>query len=183
MHGTPLDLVRRQAEVLDLPLQVMRIPSEASNQVYEARLEEALTPLLEEGFSTVVAGDLFLEDVRDYRKEAIESIGAQALFPLWLRDTSWLAHWFLDRGNRAVVTAVDTTQLDASFVGRTYDEDFLDDLPDEVDPCGEHGAFHTFVTDGPSFQAPIPVTVGETRREGRMCTVQLTAAEEEDLPE
>lgn len=176
MHGTPLDLVRQQAEALDIPLHVMRIPPEAPNEVYEARLSDTLAPLLDDGFSTVVAGDLFLEDVRDYRKRVIESSGARALFPLWLRDTTWLAHWFLNRGCRAVVTAVDTTQLDSSFVGRPYDETFLEDLPDEVDPCGEHGAFHTFVTDGPGFSRPVPVKVGASRQEGQMCTVQLSSA-------
>jgi uncharacterized protein (TIGR00290 family) len=174
MHGTPLRLIERQADALDLPLHVMRVPKLPPNEVYEARLEAALTPLLEDGFSTVVAGDLFLEDVRAYREQAIEALGATALFPLWERDTTWLAQRFLERGYRAVVTAVDTTQLDPSFVGRAYDETFLDDLPEEVDPCGEHGAFHTFVTDGPPFREPVPVTVGAVAAGERMHTVPLS---------
>jgi diphthamide synthase (EF-2-diphthine--ammonia ligase) len=125
----------------------------------------------------VVAGDLFLEDVRAYREEALEAIGARTLFPLWQRDTTWLARRFLERDYRAVVTAVDTTQLDASFVGRDYDASFLDELPDAVDPCGEYGAFHTFVTDGPPYRRPVPVTVGERRENGRMRTVSLSWAE------
>lgn len=177
MHGVPRPLVERQAEALDLPLHVMRVPPQPPNEVYEQRLEAALTPLLDAGFTTVVAGDLFLDDVRDYREQAIEAVGGRALFPLWQRDTTWLAQRFLDRGYRAVVTAVDTTQLDPSFVGRPYDENFLQDLPDDVDPCGEHGAFHTFVTDGPPFQWSIPVTVGEARGEGRMRTVRLASDE------
>jgi len=183
MHGTPLRLVRRQADALGVPLHVMRVPSMPSNEVYEARLDAALTPLLEEGFSTVVAGDLFLDDVRAYRKQAIEALGATALFPLWQRDTTWLARRFLERGYRAVVTAVDTTQLDAAFAGRTYDEAFLDDLPDEVDPCGEHGAFHTFVTDGPPFRHEIPVAVGAVEAGERMHTVRLSSPDGSSPPE
>ncbi|PSQ79127.1 MAG: hypothetical protein BRD33_01045 [Bacteroidetes bacterium QH_6_63_17] len=175
MHGTPLGLVQRQANALDLPLHVMRVPPRPSNEVYEARLEAALTPLLDAGFSTVVAGDLFLEDVRAYREEVIEALGATALFPLWQRDTAWLARRFLERDYRAVVTSIDTTRLDASFAGRTYDEAFLDDLPDEVDPCGEHGAFHTFVTDGPPFRREIPVTVGAAEAGERMHTARLVS--------
>ena len=178
MHGTPLQLIEQQADALDLPIHVMRVPPMPPNDVYEARLEAALTPLLEDGFSTVVTGDLFLGDVRDYRQEGIEALGATALFPLWQRDTTWLAHRFLERGYRAVVTAVDTTQLDASFAGRAYDKAFLDDLPDEVDPCGEHGAFHTFVTDGPPFRQPVSVTVEEGAAGERMHTVRLTPADE-----
>jgi len=183
MHGTPLRLVRRQADALGVPLHVMRVPSMPSNEVYEARLDAALTPLLEEGFSTVVAGDLFLDDVRAYREQAIEALGATALFPLWQRDTTWLARRFLERGYRAVVTAVDTTQLDAAFAGRTYDEAFLDDLPDEADPCGEHGAFHTFVTDGPPFRHEIPVAVGAAEAGERMHTVRLSSPDGSSPPE
>ncbi len=181
MHGTSLRLIQRQADALDLPVHVMRVPHMPTNEVYEARLEAALTPLLEDGFSTVVAGDLFLEDVRAYREQAIEDIGATALFPLWQRDTTWLAQRFLERGYRAVVTAVDTTQLDASFAGRAYDESFLDDLPEGVDPCGEHGAFHTFVTDGPPFQQPVPVTVGAAESGERMHTIRLSPTDESPL--
>jgi uncharacterized protein (TIGR00290 family) len=175
MHGTPLTLVQRQADALDLPLHVMRVPPRPPNDVYEARLDAALTPLLETGFSTVVAGDLFLDDVRAYREEALETLGARPLFPLWQRDTAWLARRFLERGYRAVVTSVDTTQLDSSFVGRTYDDAFLDDLPDEIDPCGEHGAFHTFVTDGPPFRREISVTVGAMDAGERMQTARLVS--------
>jgi uncharacterized protein (TIGR00290 family) len=175
MHGTPLALVQRQADALDLPLHVMRVPPRPPNEVYEARLEAALTPLLDAGFSTVVAGDLFLEDVRAYREQVIEALGATALFPLWQRDTAWLARRFRERDYRAVVTSVDTTQLDASFAGRTYDEAFLDDLPDAVDPCGEHGAFHTFVTDGPPFRREISVTVGAMDAGERMQTARLVS--------
>jgi len=177
MHGTPLRLIEQQADALDLPLHVMRVPKRPPNDVYEARLEAALTPFLDEGFSTVVAGDLFLEDVRDYRQHVIEALGATALFPLWQRNTRWLAQRFLERGYRAVVTAVDTTILDASFAGRAYDEAFLDDLPESVDPCGEHGAFHTFVTDGPSFRRAVPVSIGAVEEGERMCTVRLSLAD------
>lgn len=178
MHGTPLRLIQQQADALGLPLHVMRVPSRPSNEVYEARLHGALAPLLDDGFRTVVAGDLFLDDVRAYREQAIEEIGATAFFPLWQRDTTWLAHRFLERGYRAVVTAVDTTKLHASFAGRAYDASFLDDLPEDVDPCGEHGAFHTFVTNGPPFRQPVPVRVGDERTGERMHTVQLLPADD-----
>mgnify|MGYP006281925535 CR=1 FL=1 len=179
MHGTPLALIERQAAALDIPLHVMRVPPNASNATYEERLERALGPLLAEGVGTVAAGDLFLEDVKAYRERVLNTVGGKPLFPLWKRDTTWLAHRFVERGYRAVVTSVDQTQLDGNFVGRTYDESFLDDLPDGVDPCGEHGAFHTFVMDGPPFQAPVSVEVGEPHGEGRMRYVRLHVPDEE----
>jgi uncharacterized protein (TIGR00290 family) len=158
----------------------MRVPPNASNPTYEERLERALGPLLGEGYHTVVAGDLFLEDVRAYRDEVLRTVGAKPLFPLWKRDTEWLARRFVGRGYRAVVTSVDTTQLDPAFLGRSYDDAFLEDLPATVDPCGENGEFHTFVVDGPPFSAPVPVEVGEQHGEGRMQYVRLRLAEEAD---
>ncbi|MEF8816564.1 MAG: hypothetical protein V5A58_07230 [Salinibacter sp.] len=179
MHGTPRVLIEQQADALGLPLHVMRVPPQPPNEVYEARLEAVLGPLLETGNSTVVAGDLFLDDVRAYREQLLRSLGARPLFPLWRRDTEWLAQRFLERGYRATVTAVDTTQLDASFLGRPYDEAFLEDLPDAVDPCGERGAFHTFVSDGPPFARPVPVEGKARETEGRIRTIRLVSAKNE----
>lgn len=177
MHGTPLTLIERQADALQIPLYIMRVPPNPSNATYEERLERTLGPLLAKGFRTVVAGDIFLEDVKAYRENVLRTIGAIPLFPLWKRDTAWLAHRFLERGYRSVVTSVDTTQLDAAFVGRTYDKSLLRDLPADIDPCGEHGSFHTFVSDGPPFREPVPVEVTGQRGEGRMRYAQLRAAE------
>lgn len=177
MHGTPLTLLRQQADLLGIPLHVMRVPPNASNATYEARLERTLGPLLAEGIRTVAAGDLFLEDVKAYRARVLRTLGATPMFPLWKRDTDWLARHFLERGYQAVVTSVDRTQLGAEFVGRRYDEAFLDALPDGVDPCGEHGEFHTFVIDGPPFECPIPVNIGDQHGEGRMRYARLRLAE------
>ena len=178
MHGTPLGLVQKQAEALQLPLHTMHVPPNASNATYEERLERALGPLLAEGADLVAAGDLFLEDVKAYRESLLRRIGASALFPLWKRDTEWLARRFVERGYRAVVTSVDTTHLDPAFVGRRYDSSFLDELPDDVDPCGEHGAFHTFVTGGPPFEQRVPVSVEGEHGDGRMRYARLRPAPE-----
>lgn len=181
MHGTPLSLIQQQADALGIPLHTMRVPPNASNATYEERLERALAPLLAEGFGTVVAGDLFLEDVKAYRERVLRTLGATPLFPLWKRDTTWLANWFLERKYRAVVTSVDTTLMEPDAVGRWYDASFLEALSDRVDPCGEHGAFHTFVVDGPSFERPVPVEVGEQHGEGRMRYVRLRTAAAEGV--
>lgn len=182
MHGTPLSLIERQAEAIGIPLHVVRLPPNASNDTYEAHLGQALAPLMKEGFSTVAVGDLFLEDIRAYRERVLSKIGIRPLFPLWKRDTSWLARHFTERGYQAIVTSVDTSQLDPTFVGRSYDKSFLRDLPDDVDPCGENGAFHTFVTDGPPFQDHVSVSLGESYEEGRMRYVKLRTGEGAEAP-
>lgn len=173
MHGVGLPFIERQAEALSLPLEVMRLPEGAPNDVYEARLEEALAPLEARGFSAVVAGDLHLEDVRAYRETLLRRLGFEAVFPIWQEDTSRLARRFIERGYRAVVTSVDTEQLSSGFVGRAFDEAFLADLPEGVDPCGENGEFHTFVFDGPPFAHAVSFQVGAPYQEGQMCYARL----------
>jgi diphthamide synthase (EF-2-diphthine--ammonia ligase) len=119
------------------------------------------TPPLD-GIVAMASGDLFLEDVRAYREERLAAAGKDALFPLWGRDTMRLAHEFVEAGFEAVVCCLDPRKLDPSFAGRSYDVEFLADLPEDVDPCGERGEFHTFVHAGPVLAAPVDVWVGET---------------------
>ncbi|PEN14935.1 hypothetical protein CRI94_01185 [Longibacter salinarum] len=174
-HGTPTDLIEQQANALGLPLHLMCVPPEPSNATYEEHLERALAPLRAQGVAAVAAGDLHLEDIRRYRSNLFRRFQMTPMFPIWGRDTHVLAQDMLDRGFQSVVSSVDTTQLDARYVGRAYNEEFLSDLPDGVDPCGENGEFHTFTTDAPMFAEAIPVCVTETRGTGRMRYAQLSS--------
>ena len=161
MHAVRRSLLEQQAERLALPLHVVAIPSPCPNDVYEARMGEAMDVAAGEGVQAVVFGDLFLEDVRLYREQALAPTGIVPVFPLWSRPTDVLAREIVRCGIRAVLTCVDPAQLSPSFVGRPYDEELLHDLPADVDPCGERGEFHTFVWDAPSFSSPIPIRTGE----------------------
>lgn len=167
MHGVREELLDAQGASVGLPLSKVRIPFPCPNGVYEERTGAVVAALLAEGADAFAFGDLFLQDVRAYREEALRPTGARALFPLWLRDTTELAHIFLREGFRAVLVTVDPAKLDPSFAGREYDEDFLADLPPGVDPCGENGEFHTFVYDGPPFRQRLAITRGDVvKRDG-----------------
>jgi len=161
MHGVREMLLERQAAELGLPCYKVPIPSPCPNDVYEAAMERAVLQAKSEGVSHFVFGDLFLEDIRKYREERLAPAGIAAVFPLWQRDTRVLAEEMVTAGLRAVVTCVDPRKLARSFAGRVFDARFLADLPAGVDPCGENGEFHTFVTDGPMFRRPIAVRAGE----------------------
>jgi uncharacterized protein (TIGR00290 family) len=178
-HGTPLSLIRRQADAMDLPLHVMTVPPEPSNATYEERFERALAPLRAQGISSVAAGDLHLEDIRAYREGLMKRLQMTPRFPIWNRDSHVMARDMLDRGMESIVVSVDTTQLDASFTGRRYDESFLADLPHGVDPCGENGEFHTFTFNAPMFERPVPVEVVGEHGTGRMRYARLGATEDE----
>jgi len=168
MHGVRRSLLRQQALSAGLPLFEVPIPKNATNDVYEREIKVALIKLKKElGISTVVFGDLFLEDIREYREKLLSGPGLNCLFPLWRRDTRELAEYFITSGFRAVLCTIDPKKLDSSFCGREFDRSFLTEIPENVDPCGENGEFHTFVFDGPVFQQPIGIKIGEVvEREG-----------------
>lgn len=161
-HGVRRSVQERQVESLGLPLDVVTLPPEPSNEAYERVMNRAMRRHRERGVERIVYADLFLEDVRAYREERLDDTGLEGWWPLWGRDTTALAREFLDAGFRAIVVAADTEPFDSDAVGRAFDDDFLTDLPAGVDPCGERGAFHTFVHDGPGFDGPVPIEVGET---------------------
>ncbi|NMO92985.1 ATP-binding protein [Actinomycetospora sp. TBRC 11914] len=161
MSRVPTELLRRQAAALDLPLHLVELPWPCPNEVYEERTGAAWAQLRRDGADEVVFGDLFLADVRAYRERSLDGTGVAARFPLWERPTGDLAAGMLAAGLRAVVVCVDPAQAPASLAGRPWDADLLRELPDGVDPCGENGEFHTFVTDGPGFARPVDVVVGD----------------------
>ena len=162
MHGVREDLLYRQAKAAGLPLRVVRIPQTCSNETYESLFAQETDALRQEGVERYAFGDLYLQDVRDYRERQLGRSDLKAVFPLWGLDTNQLAESFIQQGFKAIVVTVDPKKLDPSFVGRDYDLDFLADLPPGVDPCGENGEFHTFVHAGPIFKSPIAVERGES---------------------
>ena len=162
MHAVRRPLLEAQAAAVGVPLVEVGIPAVCSNEVYEERMAAALAspPLAE--VEEFAFADLFLADIRAYREGRLAAIGRRATFPIWGRETGALARRFVDAGFAATLVCVDPRQLDRSFAGRAFDAELLRDLPAGVDPCGENGEFHTFVTAGPIFSAPVPVEHGET---------------------
>ena len=163
IHGVRRSLLFAQTKSLGLPVYEIVLEPKSSNEQYDAAVERALADLRRRHpeVRRIAYGDLFLEDVRRYREERLGPLGFEGTFPLWGRPTDTLAREFVDRGFEARLVCVDTTQLDASFAGRRYDHALLDALPPSVDPCGERGEFHTFVSNGPGFSVPVPYDVGE----------------------
>ncbi|PSQ19846.1 ATP-binding protein [Halobacteriales archaeon QS_8_69_26] len=161
MHGVRPELVERQAAAAGLPLDVLELPADPSNEEYEAAMTGQLREYADRGIDRAVFADVFLSDVRAYREENLSDTPLSGYWPLWGRDTEDLVEELLAAGFRATVVCVDGSALDRSFVGRDLDRDCLADLPEGVDPCGENGEFHTFVRDCPAFEAPVHVETGE----------------------
>jgi uncharacterized protein (TIGR00290 family) len=160
MHGVRETLLEAQADRLGLPLERVEIPSPCPNEVYEREMGRTVERLHAQGVEHIVFGDLFLEDIRTYREQRLAGTGISPIFPLWGRPTAQLAREMISGGLRATVVCVDPRQLAPRFAGREFDDEFLAELPEGVDPCGERGEFHTFVHAMPSFRSPIGVNVG-----------------------
>jgi uncharacterized protein (TIGR00290 family) len=160
MHAVRRELLEAQADRLGLPLRSVDIPQDCSHEHYATLMARALERASRDGITGMIFGDLFLEDVRRYRIDMLRGTGIAPIFPLWGRQTSQLASEMVTGGVKALITCVDPMKLDAGFVGRPFDRDFLADLPEGADPCGENGEFHTFVYDTPSFRSPLAVEKG-----------------------
>lgn len=161
MHGLSRALLEKQLTALALPYRLLELPESPSNATYERNWQNLLCNLKKEGYQRAVFGDIFLQDLRDYREALLKANGFTGCFPLWKEDTRVLFRRFLEAGFKALVVAVDAQVLSPSFLFRELDESFLNDLPSGVDPCGENGEFHTFCYAGPLFQAPVAFKCGE----------------------
>jgi uncharacterized protein (TIGR00290 family) len=161
MHGLREELLDIQVQRLQLPIQKIYFPAEVSMSSYDETMRKATKSLVAEGFQYGIFGDIFLEDLRNYREEKLKEVGITGIFPLWKKDTKTLLEEFISLGFKAITVCVNAKLLDESFVGRIIDESFINDLPSTVEPCGENGEFHTFVFDGPLFSSPIEFTIGE----------------------
>lgn len=162
MHGVHVSLLEKQAESLGFDLIKMEIPKEPSMEQYREIMTSTMNQIQARGVTHSIFGDIFLEDLRKYREDQLKEIGMEAVFPLWKQNTSDLIREFLRLGFKTIVTCVNETYLDKSFAGRIIDESFINDLPENVDPCGENGEFHTFTFDGPLFKVPVQFETGET---------------------
>ena len=161
MHGVRRVLLESQAKSLGFPLYKIFISKRSSDEEYGQKMKEALTHFSKLGVTSVAFGDIFLEDLREYREKQLSKVGMEGIFPLWKKDTSALAHAFINLGFRAILTSTDSKVLDRKFVGREIDEEFLAQIPPSVDPCGENGEFHSFVFSGPIFGERVFFRVGE----------------------
>lgn len=160
MHGTPESLLRAQAKSLGLPLTVIGLPENCDNHEYETRLAEGLAPFREAGIEHIACGDLFLDDIRQWRESSFQAMDWRPIFPIWGTPTSELVRELLAVPWQLVITCIDTQALPESLLGRFLDQELVNSLPSNVDPCGENGEYHSFVCNGPGFEHSIEVVQG-----------------------
>lgn len=171
MHGVRVELLQQQAQSTGLPLHIIHIPHPCGNDAYADTMRSFVGEAKNDDIECFAFGDLFLEEVRRYREERLKGTGITPIFPIWGIPTRELSRTMIAAGLKAKITCIDPKRIADAFAGREYDESFLDDIPADVDPCGEHGEFHSFAFDGPMFQYAIEISLGETvHRDGFVFT-------------
>ena len=162
MHGVRLELLEKQAHAIGLPLQKMFVSRRSSNEEYLQRLTNCLLSYKGQGVTSFAFGDIFLEDLKRWREENLAKLGLRGIFPLWKRDSRELIREFVALGFGSVICCVNEAYLDPGWLGRTIDAEFVKTMPDNVDPCGENGEFHSFAFAGPIFKGPLRIKIGAT---------------------
>jgi len=161
MHGVRVELLQKQADSIGLPLEIIEIPYPCSNDEYEKIMGQFVEKAKNDNIECFAFGDLFLEDVRNYREEKLKNSGIKPIFPIWGTPTDMLSREMIRSGLKTVITCINPKQTPKEFIGKIFDENFLDLLPETIDPCGENGEFHSFVFDGPMFKEQIKIVVGD----------------------
>lgn len=164
VHGVREELLDLQVQNVGLPCHKVYMPSPCSNEIYEQKTRDVTDKLKLDGVTHVIFGDLYIEDIRDYRINQMKRAGLSCVFPLWEKDTTRLSQEMIDSGLRSIITCIDPNKLDKSFAGREFGPEFLADLPDNIDPCGENGEFHSVVIKGPMLKNNINVKIGEVKK-------------------
>jgi uncharacterized protein (TIGR00290 family) len=182
MHAVRIELLQQQAESVGLPIHIINIPHPCSNEQYEAVMGKFIKKVKQKKIKFMAFGDIFLEDVRQYRENKLAGTGIEPLFPLWGIPTDQLSQEMVNKGLRAQITCVDPKVLSPEFVGFEYSSSFLERIPKNVDPCGERGEFHTFAFDGPIFNKKIIFTVGEVVHRDGFVFVDLLPGEHMKIP-
>jgi uncharacterized protein (TIGR00290 family) len=161
MHGLHETMLDAQVAMMGIDVKKVKLPASPNDEIYKNAMLQALDELKQEGITTAAFGDIFLEDLRHYREHQLEQAGFDAIFPVWQKCQIGMVHTMKEIGLEAVVVCVNEKYLGKEFLGRKVDPDFLQDLPDNVNPCGEHGEFHTYVYNAPYFKAPVKYKQGE----------------------
>ena len=161
MHGLSEKMLQIQCKAIGIPLEIMYLPASDKMDTYTTLIEKHTLSLKEKGYTHTAFGDIFLEDLKTYREQQLLKVGLKAVFPLWEKNTKALIYEFLDLGFKSVIVAANAKWFGEEFVGSIITKALIDSLPEDVDPCGENGEFHTFCFDGPIFANTIQYKIGE----------------------
>jgi uncharacterized protein (TIGR00290 family) len=153
-HGLDRKLIALQAQAMGLPILQQKVTWET----YEVGFKDALAKLKLKGITSLVTGDIYLQEHKDWIDRVCGEVGVKAVLPLWEMDSAQLLTDFIGAGFKAIIVSVKARFLGKEWLGRQVDSKLASELGQlAIDVCGEAGEFHTFVYDGPTFKKPIKI--------------------------
>ncbi|MGR3812102.1 Dph6-related ATP pyrophosphatase [Jiulongibacter sp. NS-SX5] len=161
MHGVHEELLEHQSSLMGMKVEKLYLTESVLMKEYDQLMHSKFTSFKTRGFERAIYGDIFLEDLKIYRDNNLKRANLKGVYPLWKRSSEELLEEFWDLGFKTTVVSINGSLLEKSFCGQELDRDFIKELPKGIDPCGENGEFHTFVTDGPYFKEPLKVKLNE----------------------
>lgn len=160
MHGLRREVLEAQTRSIGILLDILELPENPSMEEYGMKMKGKIQNLKSQNYTHAAFGDIFLEDLKKYREDMLSPYGIKTVFPLWKKNTKTLANDFLSLGYRAVIICINSLKLSESFLGEELTKRVIERLPENVDPCGENGEFHTLCFDGPIFNEPLNIIIG-----------------------
>ncbi|HZO75242.1 MAG TPA: diphthine--ammonia ligase [Ktedonobacteraceae bacterium] len=159
-HGVPITHIQAQADALGIPL--LRYPTTPEN--FETVFLQSLQNLRQLNVTEIAFGNIHLADVRAWYEERTTGAGLTHLEPLWDEDPAKLVRECIARGYLATLTCIEVARAKAEWLGATLTEQLVDEFEQGgIDPCGERGEYHTFVSAGPLFAHPLPTRLGSKK--------------------
>jgi uncharacterized protein (TIGR00290 family) len=162
LHGVHESLIQAQADAMGLKLVKLYLPSSEDHTAYEKLMLSFYSQCAAEQIDAVVFGDIFLEDLKNYREKMLQVSGVKGIFPLWRMKSKQVTEGFLDAGFKTVLCSANAKYFQPQDLGVTLTREFVNTFSEDVDPAGENGEFHSFVYDGPVFKKPVAFIPGDT---------------------
>jgi uncharacterized protein (TIGR00290 family) len=156
-HGVPIALIQAQADALDIAL----LPYPTRPETFESVFLQSLADLRQRGVTGIIFGNIHLADVRAWYEERTTAAGLSHVEPLWGDAPADLVRECLARGYQATLTCIELARAKPTWLGATLTEQLVQDFERSgIDPCGERGEYHTFVSNGPLFAHPLATRTG-----------------------
>jgi uncharacterized protein (TIGR00290 family) len=172
-HGVDESLIKEQAKLIGIPLHRVYLPHNCSNQQYNTHLGRIFNLYKKKGITSFAFGDIFLQDIKDYREQQLKQFDCNALFPLWGKSITELQQIFFNNNFRSIITSISRDILPSKLLGKELTREIINTLPNHIDHFGGKGEFHTLVTFAPFFKFRLQTSMSTTITEGLYEVIQL----------
>ena len=142
-----IDTIIKQATHLNIPL--VGVPLiRSSKEPYVSRIKRSLDLIVDKidgkNITSLVFGDLYLEEIRNWREKELQVLNYKMEFPLWKVDFDVLIDDLNSSGVKVILSASNTDYIK---VDEEFNTEFVKKVKalKTIDLFGENGEYHTVV--------------------------------------